>query len=275
MLDLHALTGGGSTSLVNVNTIPSNDGATTAGIPMAAGATLIAWGGITTIADTIAEIKLNSQDLVDNQNGEDYVLGGSASGIFLHMDNLPYVLGQRTINMKQNTAGANAVAFLLDYYPGGPSQGPSPWNGIPSAGATKTGNGMYPTVFSAALTAITYGTVSLSPTNPLPAGKYAILGCWVSSLTNYALIRFLHGDFGPLSPGFPVVDPNVTIARANTPLDILLTKQGHQFTYLSQILGVPCEPIFTVQPGATGLRFQVLDITADTPQVEVNLAKVG
>jgi hypothetical protein len=281
MLDVHVLTSGGATSLTNVGTIPSNDGAVTAGIPVSAGAQLIGYGALDTIADTIKEVKFTAPgDIFNNENGLDDVTGGTASGIIHYWANIPYSVGQRQIAVASNTGAANTMVYTIDLYPGGPVGGPSPWIGpgrVASSGFPNSSNyGTYSTVFSGALTAITYGTVSLGPTNPLPTGKYQILGAKVSSLTNYAIIRFLHNDFGPLAPGFPVVDPNVTIARANTPLDPLFTvAQGHQFTYLSQLLGGPVEPYFTVQPGATGLRFQVIAITADTPQVTVNLVKVA
>src|SRR5207253_1147282 len=124
-----------------------------------------------------------------------------------------------------------------DLYPGGPVQGPSPWNGgqIGNVQANPTADLFtYSTVFSGALTAATYGSQALSPTNPMPAGRYAIMGAKVSSITNYAILRFIHGDFGQYTPGFPVTDVNQTIARANTVLDPIFTvAAGHQFTYMS------------------------------------------
>jgi hypothetical protein len=97
-----------------------------------------------------------------------------------------------------------------------------------------------------------------------------------SVLTNYALIRFRHADFGVFAPGFPVVDANVTLARAVAPLErLLIASAGYQFSVMSEILGQPLEPIFTVQANATGLNLEMSAITADTPEVLLNLVKVA
>jgi hypothetical protein len=283
MLDLHVVSSGGGTGLTAIGTIPANDGASVAGVPIASGAYLIAWGGLTTIADTIKELKLGSQDLIDPINGEDDVTGGTATGIINEYDFLQFVSGARNISMSQNTAGANNLGYTLDYYSGGPvtagfgldGSGFIPPPGYPAFAPLSNRQGVYPTTLGV-LTAITYGTTAFSPTNAIPAGKWAILGAKVSSLTNYALIRFLHADFGAFSPGFPVVDPNVTLARANAPSsDLMFSYNGYQFAYLSWLLQKPCCPVFTVQANATGLRYQAIAITADTPQVTVNLLKVA
>src|SRR6266550_9040641 len=241
MLDLHALSSGGGTSLTNIATILlGNDGATVAGVPVAGGAALVHWGGLTTIADTIKELKLTSQDQLDPVNGEDFVTGGTATGILAVKDYLRFSAGARIPSMSQNTGAANNMAYLLDLYPGGPAQKHPPY-GV-------DGKNWYgSTVYSGALTALTWKQQAFNPTNAMPAGKYAIQGVWCSSLTNYALIRFRHADFGVFAPGFPVVDPNITVARAVLPLDDLLFEPGYQFTYLSELLKVPCEPVFTVQ----------------------------
>jgi hypothetical protein len=273
MLDLHALSSGGGTSLTNIGTIAAGgDGQVVAGVPIASGATLVSWGGLTTIADTIKELKLNSQDLLDNPNGLDFLSGGAALGIKNIYTQLPYGLGQRAIGMSQNTAGANNLGYFLDYYPGPPGiiQGPSLLTG------NNATEGDYSTTYSGALTAITWKSQAFNPSTAIPAGRYAILGAEVSALTNYALLRFQHADFGPFLPGFPVVDPNVAVARAVAPPDPLLFNYPlYQFSFLSQLLGKPVEPIFTVGPGNTGLSFQVIAITADTPQVNIRLMKVG
>ncbi len=274
MLDLHAVTSGGGTALTAISTIAAGgDGASAAGVPIASGATLVTWGGLTTIADTIKELKLVSQDLSDSVNGSDYVLGGTATGIEIEYDNLPFYTGARNISMAQNTAGANNIGFTIDQYASG---GASNITSEPLYGGLPNRTGMYPQVFGAALTAITWGSQKFAPTNAIPAGKYSIKGAKVSSLTNYALVRFQHADFGPFLPGFPVVDPNITLARAVAPCsDLLFSYPGYQFAWCSVIFGVPCEPVFTVQAGGTGLNIQVLAITADTPQVELYLTKVA
>lgn len=279
MLDLHALSSGGGTSLTAISTIlAGGDGQTVAGVPIGAGAALVGWGGLTTIADTIKELKLTSQDQLDPVNNEDYVTGGTAAGIVHFWDYLTFAKGARSFSMAQNTAGANNIAYTLDLYPGGPVT-QNPWYG-------KAGLNAYtPRVFAGALTAITWGTQALATgsagssfTAALPAGKYAIQGAVVSSLTNYGLLRFQHADFGPFLPGFPVVDPNATAARAVLPglgADLLVNANGYQFSYMSQLLGVPCEPIFTVQANATGLTIQAAAITTDTPEILLNLIKVA
>jgi hypothetical protein len=269
MIDLHALSSGGGTSLTAISTILlGGDGASVAGVPVAGGAALIGWGGLTTIADTIKELKLISQDQLDPVNGEDFVEGGTATGLHHVKDYLKFAAGARQFTMAQNTGAANNIAYMIDLYPGGPVQ-QHPMYGV-------DGKNWYgSTVYSGALTALTWKQQAFNPTNAIPAGKYAIQGVWVSSLTNYALIRFRHADFGVFAPGFPVIDPNITLARAVVPLDDLLLTPGYQFSYLSNLMRTPLEPVFTVQANATGLNFEMASITADTPEVMLNLAKVG
>lgn len=283
MLDIHAVSSGGGTSLTAISTIlAGTDGAVTAGVPINSTiglAQLVGYGAATTIADTIKELRFNSPDLVDNQNGLDDVSGGTATGIEHNHTLITYNGGQRALTMSQNTGSNNNMGWFIDNYPAsvapsnntpGNTIGPSPWAyPVPAT---------YSQVFSGALTAITWGSQAISPTNNPPVGRYAILGAKVSSLTNYGLIRFQHTDFGAFLPGFPVTDPNITVARAVVPGaggDLLMTYAGRQFTYLSQILGVPCEPVFTAGQGALGLKVQVAAITADTPQVTVFLRKIG
>lgn len=270
MLDVHALSSGGGTSLTAISTILlGGDGASVAGVPVAGGAALVGWGGMTTIADTIKELKLVSQDQLDPVNGEDIVTGSAAAGILHFWDYLKFAAGARSLSMSQNTAGANNIGYLIDLYPGGPVV-KHPIYGV-------DGKNWYgSTVYGGALTALTWKQQAFNPTNAIPAGKYAIQGVWCSSLTNYALIRFRHADFGVYAPGFPVVDPHIAAARAVLPLErLLLSSAGYQFSVMSEILNVPCEPVFTVQANATGLNFEMAAITADTPEVILNLAKVG
>jgi hypothetical protein len=270
MLDIHALSSGGhQTTLANISTILlGGDGATVAGVPVAGGAALIGWGTMTTIADTIAEQKLTSQDQLDPVNGEDLVAGSAALGLWHVKDYLKFAAGARTLAQAQNTGAANNMGYLMDLYPGGPVQ-QHPMYG------TDGKNWYGSTVYGGALTALTWKQQAFNPTNAIPAGKYAIQGVWVSALTNYALIRFRHADFGVFAPGFPVVDPNIAAARAVLPLEDLLLKPGYQFSYLSELYKTPCEPVFTVQANATGLNFEMAAITADTPEVILNLVRVA
>jgi len=272
LLDIHGLSSGGGTSLTAIGTILlGQDGATVAGVPVAGGARLVGWGGLTTIADTIKELKMTSQDQMDPVNAQDFVMGSAGAGIAHLHDYLEFSAGARTFSMAQDTAGANNIAYMIDNYSGGPVN-KHPLYGINGK------NGDYSTVYGGALTALTWKAQAFNPSSAIPAGKYAIQGAWVSSLTNYALIRFRHADFGVYAPGFPVCDPNVAAARAVVPGmggDLLLTYAGYQFSYLSELLKVPCEPIFTVQANATGLNFEMASITADTPEVLLNLVRVG
>jgi hypothetical protein len=173
--------------------------------------------------------------------------------------------------MAQNTAGANNIGYTIDIYPGGPVQ-QHPVYGVDG----KNWKGSL--TFGGALTAVTWKAQAFAPSPAMPAGKYAIQGVHVSSLTNYALIRFQHADFGAFLPGFPVVDPYAAAARAVLPgygQDLLVDYCGYQFTYLSQVFNTPMEPVFTVQSNATGLNIQVAAITTDTPQILLNLIQVG
>lgn len=270
MLDIHGLSSGGGTSLTSIGTIMlGGDGATVAGVPVAGNAALVGWGGLTTIADTIKELKMVSQDQLDPVNGEDVVTGSAAAGILHIWDYLKFEAGARQLSMSQNTGAANNIGYLIDNYGGGPVTKHEIY-GI-------NGKNWYgSTVYGGALTALTWKQQAFNPANAIPAGKYAIQGAWVSALTNYALIRFRHADFGVYAPGFPVVDPHIAAARAVLPLErVFLTSSGYQFSAMSEILKIPCEPIFTVQANATGLNFEMCAITTDTPEVILNLVKVG
>jgi hypothetical protein len=272
VLDIHALSSGGGTSLTAIATIlAGGDLATVAGVPVAGGAALVRWGGLTTIADTIKELKLVSQDQLDPVNGQDIVAGGTASGIMDIAEYLKFANGARNPSMAQNTGAANNIAYLIDNYGGG-AVTQHEYYGVDGK------NWQGSTVYGGALTAITWKQQAFNPGSAIPAGKYAIRGAWVSSLTNYALLRFRHADFGAFAPGFPVVDVNQTVARANIAglgQDLLNDYSGLQFSYLSKLLRVPCEPIFTVQANATGLNFEMAAITTDTPEVILNLVKVS
>jgi len=233
----------------------------------------VGWGGLTTIADTIKEIQLVSQDQLDPINGEDWTPGASSLvGIAHFWDDLIYDKGVRTINMAQNTGAANNIGYYMDNYPD-PTKSPN--MNIPQYGR-QSANGFYSTTYGGALTAITWKQQAFAPTKPIPAGRYAIKGVTVSALTNYALIRFRHADFGAFAPGFPVLDlTNTALANAVAPKDPLLLNQNLQFCYLSDILNKPMCPTFTVSNQGTGLQFEMASITADTPIVELSLSKVG
>jgi len=263
MLDLHALTDTtGNVALTLLSTaakIPANDGQTAPGVPIAPGAKLKGWGIYTTIADTIAEAKLLSQDQIDSINGEYYNPGAASVLGIVHFESvLVYKTGGRLLYYKQNTGAAPVIGYLLDQYG---------TNGVPQE---INNNIKLPQVFGGALTANTWGSVAVSPTSQIPAGKYAILGVYVHALTNYALIRFAHADFGGKKPGFPVVDVSKAAARAVLPpQDPVWNLVGRQFVALGDV------PVFAATSAGTGLTIEMLSITADTPNVILNLVKVG
>ena len=269
MLDVHGVSSGGSTgALGNIGTIAAGgDGASTAGVPIRGGAVLRVWGAMSTIADTIQQVRMLSADMVMPQNPFDYNLGtGSLIGAFSAEENLPYVSAARTIAMDQNTGAANNIGFTIDQY-----------------GANNNlGAGRFDTAFAnrvvvrdtfGAATAVTWASLGFVPDSgiPLETGQYAILGAWVQDLTNYAVVRFEHTDFGGLKPGFPVIDSlGTATARAVVlPQPLLWSASGYQFVYLQDI------PVFSATAEGTGLTVQLLDITTDTAVMILNLAKVG
>ena len=269
MLDLHAVSSGGGTVLTDIGTIAlGGDGVTVAGVPLRQDAHLMAWGGITTIADTIRELRLRSLDMVDPINGE-YFTPGTASllGYILKRTMLRYVKGARIIAMRQNTAGANNLGWTLDYY----NQGP-----VANPGRYASNQYVVRQVFGGALVAITWGEVVFAPAPPIPTGRWALLGFWANAITDAALIRFEHASFGGLRPGMLATDKsNCAVANANIPKDVLVLEEGLQFVKLSEETGQPQCPVFDVTPSGTGLNIQCIDIVADTPGVTLNLAKVG
>jgi hypothetical protein len=271
LLDVRAVYGAGSTSKVTVNTIPNGDLSVVAGVPIDPSASLVSWGVQCLATKHIQEAYLNSQDQWDPINGDSIILGGSSIiDIFHKWNDLPYKLGQRIISVKQ-TANGLTNGYTIDWYPKGPvwGKGLGDWGAMNNVTITQ--------LFGAALTAQAWGSQGLAPTTAIPNGKYAILGAWVNALTNYALLRFSHADFGAYRPGFPVIDQaNVAAALIVIPKDPLLLNQGYQFCYGGAIGGnKPNCPVFTVSNAGTGLTLEMLSCNADTPNVVLNLAKVG
>jgi hypothetical protein len=201
-------------------------------------------------------------------NGEDFYPGASSLlGMIYNYAKLGYKTGKRTVTIDQNTGAANALAFLLDHYGGGP---------VTQGDYFMPNRIVLRQVFGGALTAITWYQQAYAPGTPIPNGKYAILGAWVNALTNYALIRFAHNDFGAFKPGFPVQDStNTAVANAVLPKDPLTLNQGYQFVYLSNKMKTPVCPVFSVSNAGTGLKIEAISITTDTPIVILNLAKVS
>ncbi len=211
-----------------------------------------------------------SYDLPDQINGEDYLFSSSSLLGLLHVpDNIPYVKGARVIKSSQNTGAANNFAYTIDYY--------ADKQGATITGSKHAGNRVsFKQAFAGALTAKTWGTVPVAPTSTPPDGKYALLGVEVYGLTNYALLRFQHNDWGSYQPGFPVIDvADTALANAVSPKEDFFTWDRFQFVKLGQDIGVPCCPVFTIAKATTGLTAWCLDLVADTPSIIFNLSKVS
>lgn len=252
--------------------LAGQDGQTAAGVPIRPDATLVGWGNLVTIADTIEKVQLVSQDQLDPVNGQSYLPGtGGVQGIIHFWENLPFKAGGRSILAAQNTGAANTMVYYMDHYNSGSPKAPValPRYGKPSS------NAFYSTTFGGALTAVTWGSQAFAPSPLLPAGTYAILGARVTGLTNYGLLRYTHADFGAFSPGFPVVDTSKASARATVPDEPLLLFPGYQFVVASDILKQPECPVFTVSAQGTGLLIEMAAITTDTPVVTTFLARIG
>jgi hypothetical protein len=276
MLDLHGtqVTPGAVLVLSANPTVPllGNDGQTVAGVPVdPKNAILMGWGGISPTADTIANIKLTSQDLDDPINGITVTPGAANLTNIWHMaSKLKYERGSRTITMGTNTGVVAGLVYYLDAYQGGPVD---PGTYFPDRPVITP-----VTTFGGALTALTWGSQAYTPATSLPEGKYAILGAWVAAIANAALIRFQHSDFNGFLPGFPVANYE-TISTASwdkiMKTDILMASAGWQFKLLSDLTGSPMCPVFSAGPSGTGLVIQAAAAQADTPTVILNLNKVG
>lgn len=245
---------------------------------MTAGATLRWWGVATLIADTLYRVQMWSQDMFDAPNGEAWNPGGNSTvGLTEFEENLPYVKGARNIGYSQNTAAAKVLGYLIDQF-----QDPQTAPRANNPGTILGQHGIYPQVFGGALTAGAWGSVGFAPAAGVvqgasatatvtlpPAGRYAILGAYVHGLTNYGILRFEHADFGGFKPGFPVTDQSLAISRAVNPMsDGIFNLYGRQFVAMGDI------PTCRFTAGGTGLQIDFLSLTADTPNVVVNLAQV-
>lgn len=273
MIDLHALSSGGSTGAYGaIGTILlGGDGQATAGVPIRSDATLIGWGELSTVADTIFGAKLATPDQDDQNNNETFQPGAaSLIGMFNKWTQIPYTKGARAFTIRQNTGAANAMAYMMDWYEGkaGECVSGSYFPGKPV---------VYPQT-SGAITAITWQPIAYAPGTALPNGKYAILGAWVNALTNYGLIRFQHNSFQGFKPGFPVLDSiNVTAAAGLqvTNKDPFLLHNGYQFVYLSEKTRKPCCPVFEVTAAGSGLTIETTAITADTPIINPHIVRIA
>jgi len=277
MLDLHAnvcTPGVGATLTLGVGpgVIAAGDGQTIAGVPIGGeAATLVGWGILTPTADALARIRLQSSDMVDPLNGCDVAVGGAASTLrnFWKYTNLKYKTGQRIIQASTLTGVVDGASLLMDHYPVGTCIAGSrhATNQVVTALATTF----------AALGANAWGVIPYAPGQPLPNGKYAILGATATAIT-VAAIRFRHVNFKGFTPGFPIVETAVAIAATfaiSQKTSLLVCEDGTQFVYLSEVFGMPCCPVFTVSNAGTGLIIEMIAAQAATPLVTIYLAKVG
>jgi len=275
MLDVHAVTTTPGAALVlgSPGTTPStNDGAPVAGVPIQPSAKLRVWGYASVTADTIANVKLQSQDMVDPINGITMTPGAASLIVqFYDYTTLDFKSGARQITAGTNTGVVAGHAFTIDEYSG---RGQVTGVRRSQGGEIQTGA----TTFGGALTTNVWGSQAYAPTNPIPNGKYAIIGAYVSAITNVALIRFSHADFMGLKPGFPVCNYELALAAtAQVAMkdELVLSAVGEQFIYLQDILGSAQCPVFTVSNAATGLTIEMISAQADTPVVNLVIAKVG
>jgi hypothetical protein len=276
MLDLRVVTftpGAGTTLGTGADSIAASDGAVVAGVPIDQSAVLKVWGAHSPTADTIASAKLQSQDQVDPINGITVQPGTAATlNQWYDYTTLPYKTGQRFIQAGTNTGVVTSEGFTIDAYKD---------QKVPCImGSNVMGNDVVTGIntFGGALTADTWGSLPYAPSVAIPNGKYALLGCEVHGLTNLALIRFQHADFGSYQPGFPVAT-SAGAAAVNVDKvmkdDLMLNSVGEQFVYLSKVLGMPCCPVFTVSNAGTGLNIWMITHQADTPAVVLFLVKVA
>lgn len=273
MLDVRAvvLTPGSGLTLGGTDAIAANDGAQVAGVPLRPDASLRMWGAMSPTANTLATVKLQSQDMVDPINGVT-VAPGTTSLLNQWFDytTLPYKTGARIITAGTNTGQSASLGILIDEYPGGPVVKASRSMG----GDVVTGT----TTFSGALTANAWGVQAYAPTTAIPNGKYALLGAEVHAISNVAAIRFSHADFGFVKPGFFVSNSTVISSTSWDKVmkdDLVLNSVCEQFIYLSDIMGKPEAPVFTVSNAGTGLNIEMISVQADTPIVTLFLVKVG
>lgn len=274
-LDLHVTydaTGSADTLVTEAatGTIPAGDGATTIGLSPQANAILCSYGvnSLNGAAQGLVKLGLSGNNLPDPVNGSNMVFTGTDVGASRFvMAQYPYTAGTNLVNYAQEAAGIIA-AVKLDWVPG-PAGVAGDW--VP------VNNNIYPTT-SAAVTAGVYKTTAFNPTQTPTIGKYAILGAWVGSLTAGAVIRFQHSDFKGIFPGFPVVDystGSLTPAQMQGAGFFDPQVQGYQFVWMSSLLRQPCCPVFNIQGQSTGLNMQILDTTADTPTIQLNLMQIG
>jgi len=273
MLDLHAnvITPGAVLVLgVGPGVIAVGDGQSVAGVPIRPDAELIGFGMNSATADSIARIRLESQDMVDPINGIDIAPGATSTVLnFWHWLHLKYRTGQRAVRAGTNVGVTAGHSLLLDYYPDG--------NCIMGSEAME--NEVVPSVsttFAGATTANIWLAQAYAPGTALPNGKYALLGSRCSAITQ-AAIRFAHADFKGFKPGYITADLNQAAATSWTTSSKVVAELNtcDQFVRISKLFNKPCVPVFTVSNAGTGLIMEMITPQAATPVVDLFLAKVG
>jgi hypothetical protein len=276
MLDLHALTiTPGAVLVLGADGAVSagGDGCSSPGVPINSQkgkSRLRIWGFNSATADSIAAIRLRSQDMINPIDGIT-ITPGAASLLLQYFDytTVPYEKGTRSLNVGTNVGVVAGNGFLIDDVQAGTCVNP------PKGAGNDTAVG--PTTFSAALVANTWGTQPWVAPN-LPAGKYAILGWYVSALANVGCIRFRHPDFAGFAPGGPCCNYELALAATGQVAmrdELVQTAHGEQFMYLSELLGTPCCPVFTVGNAGTGLQIDMIAAQAATPVVDLIVMRVG
>jgi hypothetical protein len=235
------------------------------------GANLRIWGFNAPTADTIANLQLQSQDQADPVNGITVTPGAASLLVqFYDYTTLQYVKGTRQIKAGTNTGVVAGHAFTIDEYNLGKCQMiRHAMGGEVMIGAITFGGG---------LTTNQWSSVSVAPTNPLPAGQYVLLGAYVSAIANTAVIRFSHADFKGLKPGFPVANWELalaTTAQVAMRDELVQVSHGEQFIALGDIFGTPQCPQFTVGNAGTGLNIEMISVQTDTPVVNIVVMRVG
>jgi len=278
ILDLHSVydaTGSTDTIVTENNSnavIPANDGATTIGISPFANAVLVAYGAhVAAAAQAIVALGLQSNNLVDPVNGLTDSVNTTptiTSTVKTKFATTTYARGPNRVQYGQEAAGG-ILTFKIDVVGVGQSSAPANF---------ALQNVAEYSFASGAATAGVYKSTAFNPSPSPPIGTYRILGTRTYGLTFGAAIRFQHTDFGGAFPGYPVLDYGTgTATSANQGGNALTSDswQGYQFVWLSQALGIPLCPQFTIQGQSTGLNVQIIDCTTDTAQFDLILQKVA
>lgn len=277
ILDLHSVydsTGSTDTIVVENNAnavIPAGDGATTIGLSPFNGAILLAYGAhVAAAAQAVVTIGLQSNNLVDPVNGLlDTATGTDTRVLASKFATMGYTKGPNRVQYGQEAAGA-LLTFKLDLVGVGSSSAPV---------NLALQNVAEYTFSAAAATAGVYKSTAFNPTTTPPIGKYRILGLRGSAITMAAAVRFQHTDFAGAFPGFPLLSfSDAALTPANQGGNTVFSDpsyQGYQFVALSQFLGTPLCPEFSIQGQSTGLTVQVIDCTTDTVTFDLVLQKIA